>query len=1482
MSTTHILDLRGLLLKTYHGSEDQSVAQGACWQAALIDFMDTHLLPLLKHAAPRQIIVVLDKGNTYRRNLWQDYKQARRAEVRDPATEQETKELQERAQELLVYLGAKIMWVPGEEADDVIALLCQKLAGPKIVYTVDADLLALVNENTQVLRAGKLYAQPALLGVVHSVPYALVSLNKALVGDSSDGYRGVPGLGEKAWESLLATYGEPGMQWLAAILEADDPAPLQPYTEVDPQLAKVYANWPDARRCWLLANLHPDACYGSYRTNSGKTLPKRPEWRVRLPSRERVANVLSDALRMTTTAVIFDAQLGQYLENFERFFLTERLITANDAGELVTLLPEILASEVVAYDFESSDKLQHAPFRQASTKDFVDVLAQELAGISINWGDNSQHTIYISFDHADTANLNRDWATWLLQSLSAREERCVVHNASFELTVTLRNLGFMPRAPFDTQILSSYCDENEEAGLKALSQRVLNYRQTSYAEVTGGRAMWEVPAVDVVSYGCDDSLVTAHLFDLFKTIMHLEGSWDFYDKYEVSPAADDVYSFVAGTRIDLDRLAELRAASAERREQAELALRTALAEHPGDERQAQQAATTLLAEYWAVEQFKYVDDPAAGQESYQALWQRAWQACFYTPPVAITASKPFAATPTGINTVIALIDPRAPKLKSLSVKEIEQYDDLLADYLAPLSSIDRAVIDLRELANLLHGARQWLKPGKRSGNNYERLRDFCQGILDEKAPVKVTASGSTLNFGSAPQMAQFLYGLLGLPIRRRSKVVEGTFRAKHGLSGSPATGLKAAAAAIVWDLQEGDWRIEVLHNYATVCKEQQLESLYYKKYPLWVSPIDGRIHPQQRNCGTATRRPAGSSPNILQVASGPMRTMFSAGEGRVFVSLDVSSQEILIAACTSKDPIMLDAFMQNPRLDIHSLTASGIAPVLLPRMGVPWNGPMSYEQFVSGLHSDDEKVKAAHKNIRKRYAKACIAEGSPVLTDRGCVPIEQVEITDLVWDGVEWVWHEGVIFKGIQEVITYDGLTATRDHVVYLQHGEKQSLGEAMESASRPRLAVGERHGQAVRFSEGNFRGLLSEAGRAIASLCDNALRGLWEGAGQAYGESGLRENTHMPLQPQEVYERSNGAPGGQVPGDQAAMRQSELRGLPLLWWAGYTKLLHVGRAICSLHNFRASARGLLRFGDRSGRQQWPLRAREFALSYSGAEYGEYQTDCVGGVPRNEDAKGARMAPTEAFSPGVSLHKLNCAETVTGLRSGRGGPVGIPKAVLGREKVYDIVNAGPRHRFTVSGKIVANCNFGVIYGSSAVGLAENMMIEKREAETVYNAFMSMYSRIGAWQAECSDFARQHGYVLMPFGTRRHAEPDLWSDERKLSGRQERQLGNSCIQGAAAEMLKVMRQGIFDHNMRERYRMESTFFVYDEITSSVPVELAKDYILELAEIMRIQAPGFEVAMDVEAAIGPTWGSQVEVGIPTPENIDRALKQLEEST
>lgn len=52
--------------------------------------------------------------------------------------------------------------------------------------------------------------------------------------------------------------------------------------------------------------------------------------------------------------------------------------------------------------------------------------------------------------------------------------------------------------------------------------------------------------------------------------------------------------------------------------------------------------------------------------------------------------------------------------------------------------------------------------------------------------------------------------------------------------------------------------------------------------------------------------------------------------------------------------------------------------------------------------------------------------GQLVLTDQGCVPIEQVTPDMKLWDGVGWVHHDGVVCNGTKEVLTYAGLTATR------------------------------------------------------------------------------------------------------------------------------------------------------------------------------------------------------------------------------------------------------------------------------------------------------------------------------------------------------------------------------------------------------------------------------------------------------------------------
>ena len=88
--------------------------------------------------------------------------------------------------------------------------------------------------------------------------------------------------------------------------------------------------------------------------------------------------------------------------------------------------------------------------------------------------------------------------------------------------------------------------------------------------------------------------------------------------------------------------------------------------------------------------------------------------------------------------------------------------------------------------------------------------------------------------------------------------------------------------------------------------------------------------------------------------------------------------------------------------------------------------------------------KASVKNSITLNENSCIAEGELVLTDHGLIPIQYVTKDDKVWDGSLWVNHDGVIYKGEREVITYDGLTATPDHPVYIDEQENPiELGAA-------------------------------------------------------------------------------------------------------------------------------------------------------------------------------------------------------------------------------------------------------------------------------------------------------------------------------------------------------------------------------------------------------------------------------------------------------
>lgn len=75
----------------------------------------------------------------------------------------------------------------------------------------------------------------------------------------------------------------------------------------------------------------------------------------------------------------------------------------------------------------------------------------------------------------------------------------------------------------------------------------------------------------------------------------------------------------------------------------------------------------------------------------------------------------------------------------------------------------------------------------------------------------------------------------------------------------------------------------------------------------------------------------------------------------------------------------------------------------------------------------------------KQAELACIAENELVLTNKGLVPIQNVTTEHKLWDGEEWVKHQGVIYKGEGEVIEYEGLRATADHIVWVE-GQKEPM----------------------------------------------------------------------------------------------------------------------------------------------------------------------------------------------------------------------------------------------------------------------------------------------------------------------------------------------------------------------------------------------------------------------------------------------------------
>jgi DNA polymerase-1 len=164
-------------------------------------------------------------------------------------------------------------------------------------------------------------------------------------------------------------------------------------------------------------------------------------------------------------------------------------------------------------------------------------------------------------------------------------------------------------------------------------------------------------------------------------------------------------------------------------------------------------------------------------------------------------------------------------------------------------------------------------------------------------------------------------------------------------------------------------------------------------------------------------------------------------------------------------------------------------------------------------------------------------------------------------------------------------------------------------------------------------------------------------------------------------------------------------------------------------------------------------------------------------------------------------------------------------------------------------------NFGIVYGLSAFGLAQNLGIEQREARHFIDAYFEKYAGVRAFIDRTLDEARQNQKVSTLFGRVRPI-PDINSKNPNLRGFAERTAVNTPLQGTAADLIKIAMLRI-DEGLRDRQlRARMTLQVHDELVFEVP-EAELDIMRSLVKEVMENAHLLEVPLLVELGTGPNW-------------------------
>lgn len=604
-------------------------------------------------------------------------------------------------------------------------------------------------------------------------------------------------------------------------------------------------------------------------------------------------------------------------------------------------------------------------------------------------------------------------------------------------------------------------------------------------------------------------------------------------------------------------------------------------------------------------------------------------------------------------------------------------------------------------------------------------------------------------------------------------------------------------------------------NNKTKFADGTVESLLYNG--------DGRVRPAHRIYSTYTGRMSISSTQGRgkdEVQTGValhqwkrearFRKLLKAPEGYTLCEFDFAGQEFRWCAFVSGDVVMKQ--LCQPGEDAHSYMAAQI-------MG------SDYKTFLRDLHAKVPGIKEQRQ--LGKVANLCVAGDTQVLTDRGPCSIERVRRSDKVWDGVEFVQHDGVVCSGERVVITYAGLTATPDHRV-LVDGAWQTLEDAA------------RHGWVIEPAMGSGWARCSwTTVRALGGVIQRSLGEMW----------GTLCSRTVPVRCGTRREPADGRGREDYPVQGMCLSDASLTGGASDYTVScrQTPAEACQRDAAALHKSKGWLVSQLRWP----RYRVPFRKRTLGGSLYKA------------LPTTQDIPQAGHRPTQqprslrswklAFGYATAEPDEHTAQRQT-----------IP--------VYDLVNCGPRTRFAANGMIVHN---SLQYRTSAPKLAKVAAIQHGikmgldQARLIHATYQRSYPAVPLYWKAQQHWVKNNTWIenlagrrvwLRPLHERSHLgrATDRWAYDSTAV--------NYPIQSMGAEQKYLALLYL----VRELPKFHGFFYyeLHDGLFVIIPNGLVADavpvlkYGLSNLPYQKAFGINLDIPMPVDCKVGPSWGELSE--------------------